>query len=622
MAWVDASYVGGSSGATPAHQVGDLIVVVATRWSTSAPTSVGSGFTDKGSFAGTYAMRIGWKVATATNDSTGTWGSATSLYVGIWRGPLGLGAVAALSSSTTAQLPGITLQQPGSSLVGTFATAASAQAPTPAGCVSRWTDGNDRWADTNAAVSSWPAQSLSPQILAVSMELIPATTHVTGELLPVGASSGGHVTGELLPVGATAEILHVTGELVRIGAQASAHITGELVAVGATAESFGTWRELILTSAWLEAVDAPSRTLSARAELVDANGVPQPVIVGREEARTMLPVSGASIQYRGEQAESWQAEITFSDPWMIPRTPSHPLMGYQQYGVRLWWGVKVDGNILEMPVCTVALGNVTVNDDGTVSGNVRGRDVLSLARGGYGQPLNVGGLTCDEAIRAIFERVAPTLPLRIATTTVTLPADMILHEQDPAQDWTDIAAMGWPEGVVRSDREGVIVIGPRPDPTLELDWQEGPDCPVIDLSRQHGIEHMGNQITVSSTHVDAVGLYVTEQDDDPSSPTYVGGPMGIRPLPGIETDKATTEEGLRSLALMHLGRGLHPVEDVDLTVPQRPDLEYQQRVRVVRELSGVDSTYRVSSWSMVLPVSGGAPAPMSVGMMARTVRHA
>jgi hypothetical protein len=274
-----------------------------------------------------------------------------------------------------------------------------------------------------------------------------------------------------------------------------------------------------------------------------------------------------------------------------------------------------------MPVCTVAVGNTSVDDKGTISGSVNGRDVLSLLRGGYGAPLNVSGMTISDALRAIFERCAPTLQIRIAPTTVTVPDTLTLREQDPLRDVLELAAIGYLDGTVRSDREGVVECGPRPEPTSPLlDWQEGEDCPVAEFHWEHGVEHMGNQVTVSSTHVDAVGLYVTVSDDDPSSPTYINGPMGKRPLPGVETDKATTVEGLTSLALMHLGKGLHPTEDVEVLIPQRPDLDYQHPVQLARAQLGVGSVYRVSSWPLTLPVNGEPPAPMRVGMMRRYVR--
>jgi len=244
--------------------------------------------------------------------------------------------------------------------------------------------------------------------------------------------------------------------------------------------------------------------------------------------------------------------------------------------------------------------------------------VLATARGGYGTPLDVSGLTVDNAIRAIFERVAPTLTLQVAATDVTTPDPCVLFDQDPAQDWTELAAIGWPDGVVRSDAWGDVIVGPRAEPAGPvIDWQEGDDCPVSAIRWSLKTSAMGNRQTVISTNPDAVGVYATAEDDDPASPTYVGGSWGPHPLPDITSDLVATTEACLNLARMHLGKGLHPAEDVEVTVLQRGDLAYQQPVRLGRAALGVGSIYRVSSWSLTLPVAGGDPPLMTVRMMQR-----
>lgn len=372
---------------------------------------------------------------------------------------------------------------------------------------------------------------------------------------------------------------------------------------------------------WLAAVADPDRLLSSRAELVDVKGTPQPIMV--DDIPTLdLPLSGASVSFAGEQAQQWSATMAWAHPWMVPTTTSHPLWGAQSLRVRLWWRIWIGGAWVERAVCTLVPGDSAVTDGGTISGSTRGLDVVSLLRGGYGSPLTVSGLTVDQAVAAICERCAPTLPVRIAPTTVTVPATLTLGAQDPLRDVTELAAIGYPDGRIRSDREGVLIVGPRPEPaSAPLDWQEGPSCPVTEVRWEHGIEHMGNRVTASSSHPDAAGLYVTVDDDDPSSPTYVSGPFGVRPLPGITSDKATTSGGLRSLALMALGKGRHPVDDVSVTVPQRPDLDYQTPILLARDGLGVGSLYRVQSWGpLEMPVDGKPPRPMQVGMMEMTVR--
>ena len=612
MQYVAASVIAAPSGTTPTHAVGDLLVVVAYSYWGDTP-SLPAGWTSAHTNAD--GLRVGYKVATSTADSTGTWTGADELGVGVWRNALSLGNVASavdFAYPFAAGYPALTTGD-ASSWVATFARG---DAPaTPTGTTSRFLsgDGSVRWSDTNGPTSSFSAFA-DDNDLAVSME-------VTQGLTPVDTTLD--VSRDVLAGVSTA--LDVSRKVEALTVDTTLDVSRDVLAgvtttldVSRDVDAFSVppdWAAPVV----VPAIDRKVRTLSARAELVDATGTPVTVTAGTDEPRSTLPLASASVSFKGEVAEQWAATLTFTDPWMIPTDSTHPLWGARNYYVRLWWRILDDGEWTEHLVCTVAIGNSGGQDTGTISGTVQCRDVLSTARGGYGGPLDVGGLTVDEALRAIFERVAPTLPLQVGTSTVTLPDVYELGEQDPAKDWTEIAALaGW---VVRTGRDGTVVAGPRPTPTVALDWSEGPDCPVTELSWDHGIEHMGNRITVRSSDPDYVGVYATVQDDDPASPTWVGGPWGVHPLPSIDSDAVTTVEAATNLARMHLGRGLRPVEDVSVTIPQRPDLEYRQVVHLARRQVGIGADYRISSWDLDLPVTGQPPAPMSVRMMQRTVEE-
>ena len=612
MQYVAASVISGSSGTTPTHAVGDLIVVVAYSFYGTTP-SLPAGWTSAHTNAA--GLRVGYKIATSTADSTGTWTGADELGVGVWRDALSLGNVASavdFDYPFAAGYPALTTGD-ASSWVATFALGANAVPATPTGTTSRWSNTRNRWCDTGDGVASFSAFA-GDESVAVTMELVQGLTPVDTTLdvsrdVLTGVSTTLDVSRkvEALTVDTTLDV----SRDVLAGVTTTLDVSRDVDAFTVPPD----WAAPVV----IPAIDRKVRTLSARAELVDATGTPVMVTVGTDEPRSTLPLASASVSFKGEVAEQWAATLTFTDPWMIPTDSTHPLWGARNYYVRLWWRILDDGEWTEHLVCTVAIGNSGGQDTGTISGTVQCRDVLSTARGGYGGPLDVGGLTVDEALRAIFERVAPTLPLQVGTSTVTLPDVYELGEQDPAKDWTEIAALaGW---VVRTGRDGTVVAGPRPTPTVALDWSEGHDCPVTELSWDHGIEHMGNRITVRSSDPDYVGVYATVQDDDPASPTWVGGPWGVHPLPSIDSDAVTTVEAATNLARMHLGRGLRPVEDVSVTIPQRPDLEYRQVVHLARRQVGIGADYRISSWDLEMPVTGQPPAPMSVRMMQRTVEE-
>ena len=612
MQYVAASVIAAPSGTTPTHAVGDLLVVVAYSFYGTIP-SLPTGWTSAHTNAD--GLRVGYKVATSTADSTGTWTNADELGVGVWRNALSLGNVASAVDFVypfAAGPPALTTSD-ASSWVATFARGGGDAPATPTGTTSRWSSGYFRWCDTGDGVASFSAFA-DDNDLAVSMEVTQGVTPVDTTL---------DVSRDVLAGVSTA--LDVSRKVEALTVDTTLDVSRDVLAgVTTTLDVSRDVDAFTVPPDWaapvvVPAIDRKVRTLSARAELVDATGTPVTVTVGTDEPRSTLPLASASVSFKGEVAEQWAATLTFTDPWMIPTDSTHPLWGARNYYVRLWWRILDDGEWTEHLVCTVAIGNSGGQDTGTISGTVQCRDVLSTARGGYGGPLDVGGLTVDEALRAIFERVAPTLPLQVGTSTVTLPDVYELGEQDPAKDWTEIAALaGW---VVRTGRDGTVVAGPRPTPTVALDWSEGPDCPVTELSWDHGIEHMGNRITVRSSDPDYVGVYATVQDDDPASPTWVGGPWGVHPLPSIDSDAVTTVEAATNLARMHLGRGLRPVEDVSVTIPQRPDLEYRQVVHLARRQVGIGADYRISSWDLDLPVTGQPPAPMSVRMMQRTVEE-
>lgn len=605
MQYVTGASLSAGGSSTPTHAVGDLIVLVLHGYTSTIP-SLPTGWTSVyTTSASGSSIRVATKVAESTNDSMSAVSDVNNITCVVWRGADSVGEVA---SERSGGYPALTCSE-ATSWVGTFGD----DIDTPSYATYRWGSGLREVGDTNGAVASVAAEG-SGAYRTVVFELVSGLSPVS-TTLPVSADTTVEVA-TTLAVTAKSEALSVSTTLVVSAASFSA--ASSTLVVSAKTDAFTVppnWVPPVV----IPAIDRKVRTLSARAELVDATGTPVTVTAGTNEPRSTLPLASASVSFKGEVAEQWAATLTFTDPWMIPTDSTHPLWGARNYYVRLWWRILDDGEWTEHLVCTVAIGNSGGQDTGTISGTVQCRDVLSTARGGYGGPLDVGGLTVDEALRAIFERVAPTLPLQVGTSTATLPDVYELGEQDPAKDWTEIAALaGW---VVRTGRDGTVVAGPRPTPTVALDWSEGPDCPVTELSWDHGIEHMGNRITVRSSDPDYVGVYATVQDDDPASPTWVGGPWGVHPLPSIDSDAVTTVEAATNLARMHLGRGLRPVEDVSVTIPQRPDLEYRQVVHLARRQVGIGADYRISSWDLDLPVTGQPPAPMSVRMMQRTVEE-
>lgn len=170
------SRIGTVSGTTtctvPTHQVGDLIVIFAYRaGSTSAP-GLGSGYLSQLTKSGTTcSARVGWKIATATNDASGTWSNASQIVCHVYRasdflsgGSVRVGASASSSSTTnTVNYPALTMvHSDGTSWVAGFAgvnntTQTVNTAPSGMTNESSAVGASTSIAgqDTNGSVSSW-----------------------------------------------------------------------------------------------------------------------------------------------------------------------------------------------------------------------------------------------------------------------------------------------------------------------------------------------------------------------------------------------------------------------------------------------------------------------------------
>ena len=606
---VGTVYSTGTSVALPAHQPGDLIVISAIRWGSSTIPALPAGFTSLIASSSSHGRRLGYKIATSSSETSGTWTSAIVVVASVYRG-LSPGAVA----TSTSQIPGLTLQSPPSWVWEHHGWVSAAWRPSGWTQRAGWPD--EVVSDSDGPLASWAgASSGSGTDYAFALELIPQTTQVTNAWA-IASDQMSQVTNAW-QISSDQEVDSVTNAW-QISSDQMSTVAASWQ-ISSDQEAFGA--DLTRTGLWQQAVAARQRVISARAELVTPDGTPVPVTDDQGRIRPDLPLASASVSFRGEQREQWSASFKFTAPWLVPTTPNHPLWGLQNLRVRLWWRILVDGLWLETVLCTVIPTDPDTLDTGVLATGMDGRDPLAAAVGGYAGPLDISGLTLDAAIVQIFARVAPTLRLQVAPTTVTAAANHVLGVSDrtPADDWTELAAAAWPDGVVRTNREGIIVAGPRPQPSGPLDWQEGPDCVISEIRRTLKTSGMGNRQTVISRSVDGVGVYATVEDDDPSSPTYVGGAWGVHPLPDISTD-LETEEACRNLARMHLGRGLYPTEQITVTVPQRPDLDYRRPVQLARQQLGVAGVYEVSGWDLEVPAVGVAPGAMTVTMMTRTVR--
>jgi hypothetical protein len=173
------SHIGSAAAAAasvtlPAHQPGDLIIVFAARSAGAAPETVPSlptGWTSIGtSQRDFWATRVGYKVATSSSETTGTWTNAVRIAALVYRGtdptaPIGATATAGSTSGNVATYPALALSGVTPWVVGVAGhrTADNVEVA-PAGMMNRVSNGAGGEVaahDTNGSVSSWSGQTVS-----------------------------------------------------------------------------------------------------------------------------------------------------------------------------------------------------------------------------------------------------------------------------------------------------------------------------------------------------------------------------------------------------------------------------------------------------------------------------
>ena len=616
MAWIAGLLITGSSGTLPAHQAGDLIVITAVKWGTSGSNpTVPSGWTSSSSGTNIYRRSTGYRIASASGTASGTWTGAETLYVSIWR-DVTIGATASTaSSSKAAGPPALTLTQPGTSWVGLMSSGDGVSPTLPTGMVERHrVSGSgvyDLYADTDGPVSSWSAQTGNAKIVTV-IELVPTIVMVGGSLTTswlIEQTAGGSLATSWGIDTLMAGDSRATSWLIEQGVGGSLATSWEIIADA-------DWRANIAHTAYRQALVAPNREVSGRAELVYLTGQPATYLVNGKPIE--LDFDSVHIEYSGELEESWKATFSTTNPDWVPTGADHPLDSRSQYAIRVYWQLTVDGDRVELPIGTFRPDSPTVHDTGTVEISWTGRDMLSVAKGaGYGgQVIDVGGWTVTKALRRLFATISPRQALRVADTTITLPAVYSLGSKTPEEDWKDLAAMaGW---VVRTDREGVIVVGPPPDPaSVARSLQEGDDCPVFDLRVDYSSVLYNRVVVRSSSYEVDPPVWGYAEDTDPGSPTWIGNGV-IRELT-IDSDAVTTVAACTNMAKMHLGKYLRPTAAVSVVIPPDPTLDYRDRVIIGRAKAGVGGECRVSKWEMDVPVNGTPPGLMTATMMREAI---
>ena len=367
-----------------------------------------------------------------------------------------------------------------------------------------------------------------------------------------------------------------------------------------------TWRSVTATPEWRAAMESESRESDSWIEMIDAYD--QQVVI--------VPADAATVSVDGASTENRKIEFDVTEA-LIPLLSSDPLDPRANLRIRAWWRENLSTGWADVLLGTWYPVDPLLTDNGIVTTKMTGRDALWEAkRGGYrGQSIKIGGKTCDDALRRLFDVVAPTISVTVASTDEKLPAKYTLGARKPEEDWAEIAGIAG--FVVWADREGGIQIGPEPASSHAVaSWSDGSRCSIETAERELRTSDMRNRIVVVSTHPKVkkpiVGI---AEDTDEGSPTYIG--LGRIWEERIESDTVTTVTAARKLANVELSKRLRPIDYAKVTIPGRPDVDPGDLCLINRARSGFAGDYRAESWSLPLPRAGVDPEKMQIAMKAR-----
>ncbi|WP_328336721.1 DUF5047 domain-containing protein [Streptomyces violaceus] len=318
---------------------------------------------------------------------------------------------------------------------------------------------------------------------------------------------------------------------------------------------------------------------------------------------------GGSVTVDRSQAIRRTCTVTIADPSLIPRTPTDQLA---TYGARLCIARGIDYGDGSSEL--VPLGVFRLDDaDGDVSEGpvtLQGKDLSAIvADDQFTEPFKVSG-TVVGAVTALIQRSIPDADVISLVTDQPIGSRVYDVEADPWAGAQEIAAAAGAE--VYPNADGVFVIAALPDllttpPVWAIEATEG----GVYIKANRGMTSAGVKNGVlargenASENVPPVSYLAV--DDDPTSPTYWGGPYGRRPK-FISSSAYTTLNACTQAANAELAKSKAPNASGDISSLPNPALETGDVLRVTHE-DGSRELHQAAAFTV--PLSEGDDFPIS-----------
>ncbi|MGX1129885.1 hypothetical protein RKD49_002075 [Streptomyces glaucescens] len=320
-----------------------------------------------------------------------------------------------------------------------------------------------------------------------------------------------------------------------------------------------------------------------------------------------LEHTGGSVTVDRGQAIRRTCTVTIPDPALIPRTPADQLA---TYGARLRISRGIDygdGTQELVPLGVFRLDSVDGDvSDGPVT--LAGKDLSVIVQDDkLTTPYTATG-TVVGAVTALIQRSIPDAGVISLITDQPIGKRVFDVEADPWAGCQEIAAAAGAE--VYCNADGSFVIATLPDlltatPVWAVEATEG--GVYISGNRAMASDNVHNGVLArgENTSENTAPVSYLATDDDPTSPTYWGGPFGRRPM-FYSSSTLTTVNACAQAANLKLAAAKAPNASGDISSLPNPALEPGDVLRVMHE-DGSRELHQVASLGVPLEPGGNFP---------------
>ncbi len=247
--------------------------------------------------------------------------------------------------------------------------------------------------------------------------------------------------------------------------------------------------------------------------------------------------------------------VSLCDPdGELSRTDAGELLSPYDAEIKPWRGVVLPSGRVEMvPHGVFRITNSVVSDGPRgITIDLTGLDRSVVYQTNFPGPVTISaGTPVEDAIELLLARVNAGFSWQPWITGFTVGP--LLYDADD-QAWDSALTLsesvgGW----LHHDRDGAPVLEPYGSSATSV--SQG--FLITKVSRDEDSDEIHNSVVMESADTGAGLISVTVRDDDPNSPTYVGGPMGERQLTVVNPHLGTVgqaEQAATARLVQELGR--------------------------------------------------------------------